>query len=168
LEKILCPAMSVDDKYRTLYAAVMGIFNDIAHYSQSNLDEKGYQGVINAAMHGLGSSTGKRLVKVYNLKPTVEDAIKLMLLLNNESLAYLPKMKLIFGEINGDAGYLVIRRDPWYDWYFKHIPINCEESCSQHEFKALVASLGGDFNIEVMESLPRGDDRCRFKITKGK
>jgi len=168
LEKILCPAMSVDDKYRTLYAAVMGIFNDIAEYSAKNLDGNNYQGIINAAMHGLGSSTGKRLVKVYRLQPTVEDAVKLMLLLNNESLAYLPKMKLIWGEIEGDCGYLTIRRDPWYDWYFKHIDVNCEESCSQHEFTALVSHLGGNFRIEVLESLPRGDDRCRFKITKGK
>jgi hypothetical protein len=160
--------MSVDDKYRTLYAAVMGIFNDIAEYSKNNLDGKQFQSVINAAMHGLGSSTGKRLVKVYKLQPTVEDAIKLMLLLNNESLAYLPKMKLISGEIDGDTGYLVIRRDPWYDWYFKHIGVDCEESCSQHEFKALMNELGGDFKIEVLESLPRGDDRCRFKITGGK
>jgi hypothetical protein len=77
-------------------------------------------------------------------------------------------MKMIAGEINGDAGYLVIRRDPWYDWYFKHIPINCEESCSQHEFKALMSHLGANFDIEVVESLPRGDDRCRFRITKAR
>lgn len=165
LDKMLCPAMSVDDKYRTLYAALMGVFNDIAQYADKNLNGNQFQGLINAAMAGLGSSAGKRLVRVYDLKPNVEDAMKLMLLLNNESLAYLPKMKLIFGEIEGEAGYLTIRRDPWYDWYFRHIGIDCEESCSRHEFTALMSHLGGKFKIEVLESLPRGDERCRFKIT---
>lgn len=168
MEMLVCPAMSVDDKYRTLYAALMGVFNDIAQYAGENLDREHFQGLINAAMHGVGSSAGKRLVKVYKLKPTVEDAMKLLLLLNNESLAYLPKLKQIYAELDGDVGYLTIKRDPWYDWYFKHIDINCEESCSKHEFKGLVSHLGDKFKIEVMESLPRGDERCRFRITKEK
>jgi hypothetical protein len=33
VDKLVCPAMSVDDKYRTLYAALMGVFNDIAQYA---------------------------------------------------------------------------------------------------------------------------------------
>ena len=168
MEMLVCPAMSVDDKYRTLYAALMGVFNDIAQYAGSSLSKEQLQGIINAAMHGLGSSAGKRLVKVYRLKPTIEDAMKLLLFLNNESLAYLPQLKKIYAEINGEVGYLTIRRDPWYDWYFKHIGIDCEEACSKHEFPGLVSHLGGNFKIEVVESLPRGDDRCRFRITKEK
>ena len=165
---LVCPAMSVDDKYRTLYAALMGVFNDIAQYAGENLNLQQKQDLVNAAMHGVGWSAGKRLVKVYRLQPTVEDAMKLLLLLNNESLAYLPKLKQIYAEINGDEGYLTIRRDPWYDWYFKHIGIDCEQSCSRHEFAGLVSHLGGKFKIEVLESLPRGDDRCRFRITEDK
>ncbi len=168
MEMLVCPAMSVDDKYRTLYAALMGVFNDIAQFATSNLDRQQFQELVNAAMHGVGWSAGKRLVKVYRLKPTVEDAMRLLLLLNNESLAYLPKLKQIYAELDGEVGYLTIRRDPWYDWYFKHLPINCEESCSRHEFVGLVSHLGGNFNIEVLESLPRGDERCRFRITKAK
>lgn len=168
MEMLVCPAMSVDDKYRTLYAALMGVFNDIARYAGSHLTKQQLQDLVNAAMHGVGWSAGKRLVKVYRLQPTVEDALKLLLLLNNESLAYLPKLKQIYAELDGEVGYLIIRRDPWYDWYFKHIGINCEESCSQHEFTGLVSHLGGKFKIEVMESLPRGDERCRFRITKTK
>jgi len=165
---LVCPAMSVDDKYRTLYAALMGVFNDIAEYAGKSLDPRQLQELVNAAMHGLGSSAGKRLVRVYRLKPTVEDALRLLLLLNNESLAYLPKLKKIYAEIDGDVGYLTIRRDPWYDWYFEHIGINCEESCSQYEFTGLVSHLGGKFKIEVLEALPRGDERCRFRITQEK
>jgi hypothetical protein len=168
LEMLVCPAMSVDDKYRTLYAALMGVFNDIAQYAGDNLTTEQKQGLVNSAMHGLGMSAGKRLVKVYRLQPTVEDAMKLLLLLNNESLAYLPKLKRIYAEIEGDVGYLTIRRDPWYDWYFQHIGIDCEESCSKYEFPGLVSNLNGDFKIEVLESLPRGDDRCRFRITKNR
>jgi hypothetical protein len=168
LQMLMCPAMSVDDKYRTLYAALMGVFNDIAQYAGDSLNSQQHQELINAAMHGVGSSAGKRLVKVYKLKPTVEDCLKLLLLLNNESLAYQAKLKQIYAEIDGDVGYLTIRRDPWYDWYFKHIGIDCEESCSKHEFPGLVSHLGGKFKIEVLESLPRGDDRCRFRVTKEK
>jgi len=168
MEMLVCPAMSVDDKYRTLYAALMGVFNDIAQYAGSHLSKEQFQALVNAAMHGVGWSAGKRLVRVYRLQPTVEDALKLLLLLNNESLAYLPKLKQIYAELDGDVGYLTIRRDPWYDWYFKHLPINCEESCSQHEFKGLVSHLGADFRIEVLEALPRGDERCRFRITRVK
>ena len=168
MEKLVCPVMSVDDKYRTLYAALMGVFNDIAQYASSSLTREQKQALVNAAMHGVGWSAGKRLVKVYRLKPTVEDALRLLLLLNNESLAYLPKLKQIYAEIDGDVGYLTIRRDPWYDWYFKHIDIDCEESCSRHEFTGLISHLGGGFRIEVLESLPRGDERCRFRVTKGK
>lgn len=168
MEMLVCPAMSVDDKYRTLYATLMGVFNDIAEYAGSNLTPQQKQDLINAAMHGLGSSAGKRLVKVYRLQPTVEDALRLLIFLNNESLAYLPKLKRIYAEIDGDVGYLTIRRDPWYDWYFKHIGIDCEESCSRHEFPGLISHLGGRFKIEVVESLPRGDERCRFRITSEK
>jgi hypothetical protein len=119
-------------------------------------------------MKGLGTSAGKRLVRVYDLQPTVEDAMKLLLLLNNESLAYLPKLKQIYAETNGEEGFLTIKRDPWYDWYFKHIGIDCSESCSQYEFAGLVSNLGGKFKIEVLEALPHGGDRCRFRITKEK
>lgn len=168
MEMMVCPAMSVDDKYRTLYAALMGVFNDIAQYAGSSLSKEQLQGIINAAMHGVGWSAGKRLVKVYRLKPTVEDAMCLLLLLNNESLAYLPKLKQIYAEVDGEEGFLTIRRDPWYDWYFKHIGIDCEECCSKYEFAGLISHLGGDFQIEVLQSLPRGDERCRFRITKGK
>lgn len=168
MEKLVCPVMSVDDKYRTLYAALMGVFNDIAQYASSSLTREQKQALVNAAMHGVGWSAGKRLVKVYRLKPTVEDAMRLLLLFNNESLAYLPKLKQIYAEIDGDVGYLTIRRDPWYDWYFKHIDIDCEESCSRHEFPGLVSHLGEGFRIEVLESLPRGYERCRFRITKEK
>lgn len=165
---LVCPAMSVDDKYRTLYAVIMGVFNDIAQYAGEHLTVEQKQDLINAAMHGLGWSAGKRLVKVYRLQPTMEDALKLLLFLNNESLAYLPKLKRIYAELDGDVGYLTIRRDPWYDWYFKHIGIDCEQSCSQHEFPGLISHLGGKFKIEVLESLPRGDERCRFRITQEK
>jgi hypothetical protein len=168
LERIICPAMSIDDKYRTMYGSLMGIFNSIANYARDNLSPEQFQGLINAAMRGVGEGAGKRLVRVYKLKPTVEDAVKLLLLLNNETLAYLPKLKQIYGEIDGDVGYLVVRNDPWYEWYFKHINVNCEESCSQYEFFGLVGELGGKFNIEVVSSKPRGDDQCRFKITKAK
>jgi len=168
MEMLVCPAMSVDDKYRTLYAALMGVFNDLAKFADSNLTESQFQDLVNAAMHGLGWSAGKRLVKVYRLQPTVEDALKLLLFLNNESLAYLPKLKQIYAELDGEVGYLTIRRDPWYDWYFKHLPIRCDESCSQHEFMGLLSHLGGDFKIEVLEALPRGDERCRFRITRVK
>jgi len=160
--------MSIDDKYRTMYGSLMGIFNSIANYARDNLSPEQFQQLINAAMRGVGEGAGKRLVRVYKLKPTVEDAVKLLLLLNNESLAYLPKLKQIYGEIDGDVGYLVVRNDPWYEWFFRHIPINCEESCSQHEFFGLVEQLGGKFKIEVVSSKPRGDDQCRFRITKVK
>jgi len=166
LQPLLCPAMSVDDKYRTLYAALMGVFNDIALYARENLPPEKLQDLINAAMHGVGQSAGKRLVRVYQLKPTVEDALKLLLLLNNESLAYLPKLKQIYAEIDGEVGYLTIRRDPWYDWYFKHLDIDCSVSCSQHEFMGLLSELGGKFRIEVLEALPKGGERCRFRITR--
>ncbi len=168
LERVICPAMSIDDKYRTLYAALMGVFNDVARYAQERLDREALQGLIDYAMYGLGSSAGKRLVRVYKLKPTVEDAIKLLLLLNNESMAYLPKLKQIYGEIDGDKGYLIVRRDPWYDWYFKHLDFNCEEACSQYEFYGLTKELGAEFKIETLASLPRGDDHCRFLVTKVK
>jgi hypothetical protein len=158
--------MSVDDKYRTLYAALMGVFNDIARFARENLDRASFQKLLNYAMYGTGASAGKRLVRVYKLRPTVEDAIKLLLLLNNESLAYLPKLKQIYGEIDGNVGYLTIRRDPWYDWYFKHLDISCEEACTQYEFVGLTRELGGEFKIKTVTSLPRGDDFCRFMITK--
>jgi hypothetical protein len=169
LERIICPAMSIDDKYRTMYSSVMSIFNNIAKFAEANnLPPEQFQGLINAAMRGVGEGAGKRLVKEYKLKPTVEDAVKLLLLLNNETLAYLPKLKSIYGEIEGNAGFLVVRNDPWYDWYFKSIGVNCEESCTQHEFFGLVKELGGNFKIEVVESRPRGDDHCRFMITREK
>lgn len=169
LERIICPAMSIDDKYRTMYSSIMSIFNNLARFAkESNMPLEQLQELINATMYGVGQGAGKRLVKVYKLKPTVEDAVKLLLLLNNETLAYLPKLKSIYGEIDGDTGYLVVRNDPWYDWYFKGININCEESCTQHEFFGLVKELGGNFKLEVVESRPRGSDQCRFKITKGK
>ncbi len=169
MERIICPAMSIDDKYRTMYSSVMSIFNNIAKFAkESDLPPEQFQGLIDAAMRGVGEGAGKRLVKVYKLKPTVEDAVKLLLLLNNETLAYLPKLKSIYGEVEGDTGYLVVRNDPWYDWYFKDINVNCEQSCTQHEFFGLVGELGGNFKIEVVESRPRGSDQCRFKITKVK
>lgn len=161
--------MSIDDKYRTMYSSIMSIFNNIAKFAQeSKLPPEHFQGLINAAMRGVGEGAGKRLVKEYKLKPTVEDAVKLLLLLNNETLAYLPKLKSIYGEIEGDEGFLIVRGDPWYDWYFKHIDIDCEQSCTQHEFFGLVGELGEGFKIEVVESRPRGSDQCRFRITKGK
>ncbi len=169
MERIICPVMSIDDKYRTMYSSMMSIFNNIAVYAkEAGLPPEQLQGLIDAAMRGVGQGAGKRLVKVYKLKPTVEDAVKLLLLLNNETLAYLPKLKSIYGEMEGDAGYLVVRRDPWYDWYFKDIDIDCERACAQNEFLGLVSELGGSFEIEVLESRPRGSDQCRFRITKRK
>ncbi len=168
LERIISPAMSIDDKYRTMYSSVMSIFGNLAKYASDSLTPEQFQEVINAAMRGVGEGAGKRLVKVYKLKPTLEDAMKLLLLLNNESLAYLPKLKSIYCEIEDDEGILVVRDDPWYDWYFKHINVNCEEACSRHEFAGLMSQLGGNFKIEVLSSKPRGDDQCRFKITKAK
>lgn len=161
--------MSIDDKYRTMYSSVMSIFDNIAKYAkEAGLPPEQFQGLINAAMRGVGEGAGKRLVKVYKLKPTVEDAVKLLLLLNNETLAYLPKLKSIYGEVEGNEGFLVVRGDPWYDWYFKDIGVNCEESCTQFEFFGLVSELGGNFKLEVLESRPRGSDLCRFKISKVK
>ncbi len=160
--------MSIDDKYRTMYASLMGIFNNISKYAASGLTPEQHQELINAAMRGVGEGAAKRLVKVYKLKPTVEDAVKLLLLLNNETLAYLPKLKQIYGEVEGDVGYLVVRNDPWYDWYFKHIGIDCERACTQFEFFGAVSELGGNFNIEVIASKPRGDDHCRFRVTRAK
>lgn len=167
LRKVICPVMSVDDKYRTLYGALMGVFNHIAQYAQSDLDREQFQQLLNAAMYGAGQSAGKRLVHVYKLKPNLEDALKLLLLFNNEAMAYLPKLKQIYAEIDEeeDVGFLTVKRDPWYDWYFKHLEgINCEECCSVYEFKGIIDELGGKLSIECIASLPRGDDFCRFRI----
>ena len=166
LEKVVCPVMSVDDKYRTLYAALMGVFKEIAEYAGKNLSNKNLQDLVNAALHGAGVSAGIRLVKVYQLKPTIEDALKLLILFHNEALAYLPKMKQIYGELEKKEGKLVVKNDPWYEWYFKHLPINCEEGCSCYGFPGLLSVLGEDFKIETIKSKPRGDDICSFRITE--
>jgi hypothetical protein len=167
VEKLICPAMSVDDKYRTLYAALMGVFKEIADFGRENLPSENLQGLVNAAMRGAGLSVGIRLKRVYGLKDTVEDALKMLVLFHNEALAYLPKLKQVYGELAGKReGFLTVKRDPWYDWYFKDLPIDCEESCICHEFPALLSVLGPDFKIECTRALPRGDDLCSFRITK--
>ncbi len=165
MEKLLCPAMSVDDKYRTLYAALMGVFKEISEYAL-DLPIERQQGLVNAAMYGAGMSAGIRLTRVYRLERTVEDALKLLVLFHNEALAYLPKMKQIYGELaSKHEGVLTVKNDPWYDWYFKNLAVNCEESCCEHEFPGLLESLGEGFHVEVLRTKPRGDDVCSFRIS---
>ncbi len=169
LDKLLCPVMSVDDKYRTLYAALMGVFKEIAEFArQADMPPDAVQGIVNAALHGAGVSAGIRLKRVYELEDTVEDAVKMLVLFNNEAMAYLPKMKQIYGEIGKNEGMLIVKYDPWYDWYFKDLDIDCAQTCGCFEFPGLISVLGPDLKIEVVRARPRGDDICSFRITKGK
>ncbi len=169
LDKLLCPVMSVDDKYRTLYAALMGVFKEVAEFAaQSDMPRDAVQGVVNAALHGMGVSAGIRLQRVYRLEDTVEDAVKMLVLFNNEAMAYLPKMKQIYGEIGKDEGMLIVKNDPWYDWYFKQLDIDCSQACGCWEFPGLLSVLGPDLKVEVVRARPHGDDICTFRITKGR
>ncbi len=169
LDKLLCPVMSVDDKYRTLYAALMGVFKEVAEFAQqADMPRDAVQGVVNAALHGAGVSAGIRLKRVYRLGDTVEDAVKMLVLFNNEAMAYLPKMKQIYGEIGKNEGMLIVKNDPWYDWYFKDLGIDCAQTCGSFEFPGLLSVLSPDLKVTVVRARPRGDDICSFRITKGK
>ncbi len=125
-----------------------------------------------AAFHkSVSSECGEKLVKAYDLKPTVEDALKLFLLYSCEVWGYgsyeYVEAKLE-NENKGTFANLVCRGWELAKRMGKEDELrrlDCANGCTT-EYTALLRALSDDLTLTMTKAFPRGDDRCEFTVEK--
>jgi len=126
---------------------------------------------ITALHENCSTECGDKLVKAYNLQPTVEDALKLFLLYSCEVWGYGSYEYVeadLENENKGTFANLVCRgwelaKRQGAEEVMKMF--NCANGCTA-EYTALLRTLSPDLKITMTKARPWGDDRCEFTVEK--
>jgi len=169
LKEIEVPQLTWEERYRRMvelfYAGVFGADEEMeVQFNHDKASE--VRGIIH---RNLGKDVGARLVKKYNLEPTVEGALKLLKLYVCEIYGYGAKEYVSTKLESSDRGVLTIIA--CRGWVIQERAGNKElmkkMDCtvmSGEEFTGLIKALNTDFKLKVTKAFPRGDDRCEFII----
>ncbi len=124
------------------------------------------------ALHGNCSSTcGSKLVKAHELKPTVEDALKLFMLYSCEVWGF-GSYETVAVDLKNDnkgtfanlvcRGWELATRQGIVEELKK---TNCSKGCTA-EYEALLRTLSPDLKITMTKARPLGDDCCEFTVER--
>ena len=116
-----------------------------------------------------GSACAEKLVKKFDLKPTVEDALKLFLLYSCEVWGY-GETKYVSAKLEspkrGVYDNLVCRgwelaKKMGMEEMMKEV--NCAEGCIA-EYSSILGALSPDLKAKMIKALPWGDDVCEWVV----
>ncbi len=170
------PSLDWKDRYKYLLDAAYAVFFGFEELVHNLCDESASLKIREAVHKSLGESVARRLIKKYGLKPTVEDALKLLVLYSAEVWGFGARqyVKAVLENPNrGVYANLVCR-----GWELAKrsgkLGIMKEMDCSKGcraEYEAVVHALNPKLKVIMTKAYPWGDDRCEFVIenveTKG-
>ena len=153
------------DEYRfrkILLTLLIALRSDFELFKETGGVELATKGMFNASS-AWGKKIAEHIARDFNLPKTIEGALKSCIIYN---AIWNTKKHHIYME--DGAGYYVLEDCTHWDLMIKPLGLKCDTSCREHETpNALSALLDmNEYNLELLESKPQGDERCVFKITK--
>jgi hypothetical protein len=164
------PKLSWEERYRRMldiaYTAVMTA-DQLIHDNVE--DQEKAWAMVETIHSSFSRGCAKRLIQKYNLKPTVEDALKLFLLYSCEVWGY-GATEYVSAKLEGPKrgvyanlvcrGWELAKRSGTVEM-LKKLP--CSRSCFA-EYKGLLTELSPALKLTMTKAYPWGNDRCEFVI----
>lgn len=170
MKKIEVPELDWLERYKRMVGIAYSLFMaaDMQIHEDFELEEALPR--IRRMHHAAGSECGAKLVRTFDLQPTVEDAIKLFKLYSCEVWGF-GSDETVAAELESEdkgtfanlicRGWELAKRGGMEE---RMKEINCGAGCIA-EYTSLLRTLAPDLKIKMTKAYPWGDDRCEFTVT---
>ncbi len=163
------PVLDWKDRYKYILDAAYTVFFGFEELVHKVCDEKTSARLRETVHRKLGESVAKRLINKYGLKPTVEDALKLLVLYSAEVWGFgarqyvkavleNPKRGIYANLVC--RGWELAKRSGKLDLMKE---MDCSKGCKA-EYEAVVHALNPKLKVTMTKAYPWGDDHCEFVI----
>ena len=166
MKELKVPSLTWEERYRRMFDIAITLSTTYKTLLKEKYGEESTIAVSKNVQGTMSSRCAKKLIKTFDLKPNVEDVIKLMKLYSCEVWgygagqyvgAYLESSKKgLF--VNKVCRFWEKRKD-YGDPNRNTCHINCQE-----EYERLAHQLAPHAKVTVGKAYPKGDDRCEFFI----
>ena len=169
MKELGVPKLTWEERYRRMFDIAITLSTTYKTLLKEKYGEEATIDVSKKVQGTMSSRCAEKLIKNYDLKPTVEDVIKLMKLYSCEVWGYGADQYVGAYLDSPEKGTFVNkvcrfweRKKDYGDPKRSTCHINCEE-----EYTRLAHVLTPNVKVTVGKAYPKGDDCCEF-IVKGK
>ena len=165
MKEVEVPKLTWEERYRRMIDIAYGFFMGYKVLVEKRYGVEASMEISGEAQSAMSTRTAKKLIQNYDLKPTVEDVIKLMKLYSCEVWGY--------GADQYVGAYLespqkgVFVNKVCRSWERKKDygdeKINCHLGCEK-EYGAMAHQLAPQVKVTVGKAYPKGDDCCEFIV----
>ena len=165
------PVLDWVERYKRMIDAAYTVFFEAEKQIHKRCEEKKALEMRSQIHKALGITIARRLIKKFGLKPTVEDALKLLVLYSSEVWGFgareyvsakleSPNRGVYANlvcrgwEIAKKSGMLNFMKD-----------MDCSKGCMV-EYSAVVHTLDPSMKVTMTKAMPWGDNRCEFVLEK--
>lgn len=165
MKELEVPKLTWEERYRRMIDIAYTFFMGYKVLVEKRYGVEASMDISGQAQSAMSTRTAKKLIERYNLKPNVEDVIKLMKLYSCEVWGY--------GEDRYVGAYLESPRKGVFvnkvcrSWERKKDygdkKVHCHLGC-QKEYGAMAHELAPQVKVTVGKAYPKGDDCCEFIV----
>jgi hypothetical protein len=157
------------DRYTYLLDATYTVFSGFEELIHKECDEKTSIKIREVIHRALGESVAKRLIKKYDLKTTVEDALKLLVLYSAEVWGFGARqyVKAVLESPKRGVyanlvcrGWELAKKSGKLDLMKQ---MDCSKGC-KIEYESVVHALNPKLKVTMAKAYPWGNDRCEWVI----
>jgi hypothetical protein len=167
MQELIVPSLSWEDRYKRM----LDIAYTLSITYKALLTEKYGEEetmALSGKVQGVWSGRcSKALIKMFDLKPTVEDAIKLMMLYSREVWGF-GEDQYVGASLESPQKGIFINKvcrgwEKRKEFGGEHDMIPCHVGCGK-EYTKLVHHLAPHLKVSVGKAYPKGDTCCEFFV----
>ena len=168
-EDLDIPVLDWKERYKRMLDAAYTVFFECERQVHEKCDSETSFEIRKRVHRALGTVVASKLIQKYGLKPTVEDALKLLVLYSSEVWGYGAR-EYVYAKLESDKkgvyanlvcrGWELAKKTGMLDFMKE---MDCSKGCME-EYSAVVHTLNPNLKVKMTKALPWGDDRCEFVI----
>jgi len=168
MKELEVPKLTWEERYRRMFENAIVFSTTYKTLLKEKYGEEATIEISKEVQGTMSSRCAKKLIQYYDLKPTVEDVIKLMKLYSCEVWGYGAE-KYVAAYIESPKKAIFInkvcrfweKREEYGDPKRNTCHINCTE-----EYGRLAHQRAPNVEVTVGKARPKGDDCCEFIVTE--
>ena len=165
------PVLDWMERYKRMVDAAYTVFFEAEKQIYERCEGEKALEMREAIHRTLGITIAKKLIKKFNLKPTIEDALKLLVLYSSEVWGFGAR-EYVSAKLESPnkgvyanlvcRGWEIAKKSSMID-FMKNM--DCSKGCIV-EYTSVVHTLDPTIKVNMTKAMPWGDDRCEFILEK--
>jgi len=168
MNELEVPKLTWEERYRRMFEVAIVFSTTYKKLLKEKYGEKATIEISKEVQGAMSRRCGKKLIEQYDLKPTVEDVIKLMKLYSCEVWGYGAEKYVGAYLESSKKGIFVNKVCRFWEKRVEYGDPNrttCHINCTE-EYGSLARQLAPNVEVTVGKAYPKGDDCCEIIVTE--